>query len=76
MWLAAEDDPARRAALLELPQVIPVLPLECLAWTDIRILRAATEPPCRVISREDGWRSGAAAYGLIERNEKLRARSL
>ena len=76
MWLAAEDDPARRAALLELPQVIPVLPLECLAWTDIRIPRAATEPPCRVISREDGWRSGAAAYGLIERNEKLRARSL
>jgi hypothetical protein len=76
MWLTAKGDPARRAALLELPSIIPVLPRECVAWTDIRIKEAATEPPCRVISREDGWRSGAVAYGLIERNERLRARSL
>lgn len=76
VWLSAETDSARRAALLELPQLVPVLPREAAGLPDLKIPAEATWQACRVISREDGWRSGAAAHALIERNEVLRARGL
>jgi hypothetical protein len=31
---------------------------------------------CRVTSSEDAWRGGSAAFGWIERNERLRAMSI
>jgi hypothetical protein len=76
VWMSADTDLLRRAVLLELPHYLPVLPREAVGWTSVSIPTAAMEPSCRVVSREDGWRSGGAAFSLIERNEKLRVRSV
>jgi hypothetical protein len=76
LWLLAETDSARRIALLELPRLVPVLPQEAANWLDLPIPAEATEQACWVVSREEGWRSGAAAHAMIERNENMRARSL
>jgi hypothetical protein len=73
LWLSAASDEARRMALLEMAQLIPVLPIEAGAWTDVAVPAEAMQQPCRVTSREDAWRSGGAAFALIGRNESLRA---
>jgi hypothetical protein len=75
LWLAAQTGAARRRALLEMAQLIPVLPGEAANWADLPPPQEALRQPCRVTSREDGWRSGGAAFALIERNEMLRAMS-
>ncbi len=75
LWLAAQTGAARRRALLEMAQIIPVLPGEAANWADRPPPPETLRQPCRVTSREDGWRSGSAAFVLIERNEMLRAMS-
>jgi hypothetical protein len=75
LWLSANPLVSRRVALLEMAPLIPVLPREVLAWTDITIHPDMTRQACRVVSREDGWRTGGPAFALIERNEKLLAMS-
>jgi hypothetical protein len=75
LWLSAASDEARRMALLEMAQLVPVLPTEAGAWTDVVVPAEAMQQPCRVTSREDAWRSGGAAFALIGRNESLRAMS-
>ncbi|MDR3531326.1 MAG: hypothetical protein P4L90_12340 [Rhodopila sp.] len=76
LWITAQTNASRRAALLEMAPLVPVLPREVMAWTDAAIPAEATDETCRVTSREDTWRSGGAALALIERNEKLRAMSI
>lgn len=76
LWLSAKTDEARRVALLEMALLVPVLPRETLDWPDVPVPRAALEPPCRVTSRDDSWRSGGSAVALVERNEAVRAMSL
>ena len=75
LWLSANPLVSRRVALLEMAPLIPVLPREVMAWTDITIHPDMTRQACRVVSREDGWRTGGSAFALIERNEKLLAMS-
>lgn len=75
LWLAAMSDEARRMALLEIAQLIPMQPTEAGAWTDVAVPAEAMQQPCRVTSRENAWRSGGAAFALIGRNESLRAMS-
>jgi hypothetical protein len=75
LWLAAETGVARRRALLEMAQLVPVLPGEAANWVDLPPPPDTLRQPCRVTSREDGWRSGGAAFSLTERNEMLRAMS-
>lgn len=76
VWMSTDANETRRCLLLELPQYLPVMPAEVSGWTDLPIPPLATEQTCRVVSRDDSWRSGGAAFALIERNEKLRAWSL
>lgn len=76
LWLAATTDASRRATLLEMIPSMPVLPREVTDWIGVSIPSEAMEPACRVTSQQDSWRSGGAAFSLIERNEKLRAMSL
>jgi hypothetical protein len=76
LWLWAKPGASRRAALLEMAPLIPVLPHEVMTWTGIPIPAEAMEQTCRVTSREDTWRTGGSAFALIERNEKLRAMSI
>ena len=75
LWQRAGDDANRRAALLEMAQMLPVMPREVIEWTDRPVSEATMDPVPRVISQNDDWRRGAAAFTLIQRNEALRAMS-
>ncbi len=75
LWQGASDDANRRAALLEMAQVLPVMPREVSEWTDRPIPEALMDPAPGVISQNDDWRRGAAGFSLIQRNEALRAMS-
>ena len=76
LWLSADPRTSRRAVLLEMAPLIPVLPREVMAWTGTPLPAETMEQACRVTSREDAWRTGGAAFALIERNEKLLAMSI
>jgi hypothetical protein len=73
LWLSANPRASRRAALLEMAPLLPILPREVMAWTGPVISAEEMEQAFRVTSREDAWRTGSSAHGLIERNEKLLA---
>jgi hypothetical protein len=73
VWRACGSQAARRAALLEMAPLVPVLPREVLAWTDAVIPLEALQPACRVTSSQDSWRTGGAAFALTARNERLLA---
>ena len=75
LWVAASTEASRRAALLEMAPLVPVLPREVMQWTDTPIAPDAMTPTCRVTSHEDAWRTGGSAFALIERNERLLAMS-
>jgi hypothetical protein len=76
LWLSAGSDDARRRALVEMAQLVPVLPAEASGWTNLPPPPETLRQPCRVTSREDSWRTGSAAFSLIGRNETLRAMSI
>jgi hypothetical protein len=73
LWLSASSEPLRRAALLEMAPLVPVLPREVVEWTDTPIPPESMNQACRVTSKQDAWRTGGSAFALIERNEKLLA---
>ena len=73
IWLAAASAADRRAAVLEMAQLLPVLPHEVTAWIGNIVPPEAMDEACRISSHNDSWRSGSAAFGLIQRNEALRA---
>jgi hypothetical protein len=54
-------------------QLVPSLPAEVLDWVRPSVEPLSLVPACRVISMDDGWRSGGAVFALIARNERLRA---
>ncbi|MDQ2764131.1 MAG: hypothetical protein M3Y22_11815, partial [Pseudomonadota bacterium] len=56
LWLLAGTTATRRAALLEMAPMLPVLPREVMEWTDMPVPAAAMEQPCRVTSSDDTWR--------------------
>ncbi len=63
---------SRRAALLEIGQLLPVIPREINQWIDRAVVQEATDDGCRVVSGNDAWRTGCAGFGLIQRNELLK----
>jgi hypothetical protein len=73
VWHLAEDDAERRAALVEMAQIIPVLPKEVRDWSDI--VWEADVPPHlrRLVTLSEDWRSGSTVFELTARNERLRA---
>jgi hypothetical protein len=56
-------------------QLVPILPPEIQAWTGRALSPAALQPAWRVVSMDDSWRSGSAAFGVVARYERLRAMS-
>lgn len=75
LWRAASWPSAQRAALLEMAQLVPDLPLEAAGWTGQPPATVQPGHECRVISLSEGWRTGSASFGLIARNERMRALS-
>jgi hypothetical protein len=72
LWKIANSMASRRAALLEMAQLLPVLPREINHWIDKAVAQVAMDGGCRVVNSNDAWRSGGAAFALIQRNELLR----
>ena len=60
-------------AVLEMAQLLPVLPNEVTTWIGNMVAPEAMDEACRISSHDDAWRSGGAAFALIQRNEALRA---
>lgn len=73
MWQCAGTDASRRAALIEMAQLVPVPPAETAGWVDNPLPPHTLDPTWRIISHNDSWRNGSAAFDLIRRNEALRA---
>ncbi len=76
LWQTAKNNVARRGALLEMAQLVPVLPHEAMDWTQSVLAAEALDPACRVICQTDGGRRGGAAFMQVGRNEMLRSLSL
>lgn len=73
LWRLARDDAARRAALVEMAQLVPILPREVRDWSDMFWEADIPLRLRRLIPLNEDWRTGATVFGLIARNEKIRA---
>jgi hypothetical protein len=73
LWKIADSLASRRAALLEMAQLLPMVPREINQWVDGAVAPAPIDEGCHAASNNDAWRSGGAAFALIQRNELLRA---
>jgi len=73
IWSHAGDDDARRAALAEIATLIPVIPREANDWFSTPIEADQFLRFRRLVNLNEDWRSGAAVYDLIARNEHFRA---
>jgi hypothetical protein len=71
IWKHAKDDARRRGVLSEIVGLIPILPKEVDDWSgqpthvDTTLRRPAT--------RHEAWRTEAAYFDLVRRNEHFRA---
>jgi hypothetical protein len=73
IWNYAQDDAARRVALVEIADCIPVLPRELHEWGGGRANLGAVFAEHGHIVLNADWRTGEAVFDLIARNEQLRA---
>jgi hypothetical protein len=73
LWEFANDDPARSAALVEMAQLVPVMPREAREWSDVLAKVETSVMRRRLIPMNEDWRTGATVFELIARNEHMRA---
>ncbi len=73
IWEAAGDDAARRAAMVEIAVLLPVMPREASDWSGGARPDDPSQGPRRHVGLNEDWRSGAAVLDLIARNEHFRA---
>ena len=73
IWSHAQDDSERRAALVEIVGLIPVLPIEVYEWCSARPHSDMQRRFRRLVRANEDWRTGATIFNLIARNEKFRA---
>jgi hypothetical protein len=76
IWSHAEDDAERRAALVEIVGLIPVLPKEAGEWSEIKSDLDQTFRFRRLVALNEDWRTGSIVFRLIARNESMRAMAL
>ncbi|MSP03265.1 MAG: hypothetical protein EXR07_19800 [Acetobacteraceae bacterium] len=76
IWNFAADDAARRAALVEIAGLVPVLPREVNDWCDSLPEASAAFRVRRLVRLNEDWRTGATVFDLIARNEHFRAVTL
>ncbi|WP_428483603.1 hypothetical protein [Rhodopila sp.] len=75
IWTHAQDHATRRAALVEIVGLLPVLPKEVNEWcSDVPSLTNALQFR-RLIPLNEDWRTGEVVHQLIARNEHFRALS-
>lgn len=73
IWNHAQDNSARRVALAEIADCIPTIPRELNEWDGGRGKFDDVFAEQVRISVNEDWRTGAAVFDLIARNEQLRA---
>jgi len=74
LWETASHVSEQCAVLLEMAQIVPVLPREATEWAgQERAELEALEPGLRNARLNEPWRAGAAAFSLIARNEHLQS---
>jgi hypothetical protein len=71
LWETASTISTQSAALLEMAQLVPMLPQEGSAWGEERTELEKLEPGLRNARLNVSWRGGGASHGLIARNERL-----
>ena len=73
IWNHAADDAARRAALAEIVEHVPVLPREVNEWCQMMPKAENAARFRRLVYLNEDWRTGATVFDLIARNEQFRA---
>ena len=73
IWRCAADDAAKRAALIEIAQLVPVIPREARHWSELAVNTEIAFHLRRSIPLNEDWRTGAPVFDLIARNEQIRA---
>jgi hypothetical protein len=73
LWNLAGDNAGRRAALVEMVQLVPVLPKEVREWTDLFVDVDVSLRARRLIPLNEDWRTGATVFDLVARNEHMLA---
>jgi hypothetical protein len=73
VWTDAAGHAGRLSALVEMAQLVPILPNETAEWVGKVVdPKTIANYRRRVLLNED-WRTGTAVFSLIARNERLRA---
>jgi hypothetical protein len=72
LWENSTSNAARRAALMEITLMVPVLPREVASWLDQQIDTEATRNLPRLVLANIDWRT-AMYFERVARNEHLRA---
>jgi hypothetical protein len=74
LWQHASDNLKRRDTLIEIAQLVPVLPREVSEWVGMSFdYDAKLTLLRRLVPLNEDWRTGAAVLDMIARNEQLRA---
>jgi hypothetical protein len=73
LWRQAKCPAAKRAALAEIAQLVPVLPREATDWAGIMLDSEKLTLLRRFVPLNEDWRTGAIVFELLARNEHLRA---
>jgi hypothetical protein len=73
IWNHAEDDAGKRAALVEIISLLPVLPKEASEWSEIKSEMDHALRFRRLVNLNEDWRTGSMVLQLIARNEHFRA---
>jgi hypothetical protein len=71
IWTYAQDNAARRAALVEIADHIPAIPRELNEWGGGRANMDDVFAGQPHIGLNEDWRTGATVFDLIARNEQL-----
>jgi hypothetical protein len=73
IWNHARDDAERRAALIEIAGLLPILPKEASEWSGVQSDFDKARRFRRLVSLNEDWRTGSMVFELIARNEHFRA---
>ncbi len=73
LWAAASDAGAKRMALVEIGQMLAVLPKEAEQWIGAPIDVEMSQAIRRTVAVNQDWRTGFSTLDVVARNEHFRA---
>jgi hypothetical protein len=76
LWKDAAGQTGRLSALVEMAQLVPILPNETADWIGRVVDQKKIANYRRRVRLNEDWLTGATVFSLIARNERLRAMAL